>query len=298
MEELQTLRTALERYSVLEAELAEAVGQVKSLQQDLQRLKRTTETIRSEADSLAAPGLKGLFLKLTGKQETAIIQARQEVRAAESALAAADFQLQTTQAHMTALTDELAQTASCEASYLARLTMLFPDDPRMLEAQSLLDRLHQREALLCALREAASALKPLLQSMIRLYETGDIQTDLVGRRYDNKFPTMREKAIPCQAALNSFTALLLQYAAAYGLEFGTASPGPWSSDPKYLTAPAFDAKELFERIDDVRCWLRRLESRSNEFVSTQKAQDRCCRQALYEILFTAHDSLMRKAAHL
>ena len=291
MADLQTLRATLVRRKELETELAELSIQEGPLARDVQRLKIEVNNKQFDMEKLSRPGLRSLVLGWTGKKEAALSQAVRDTRAAKDHLNTVSFRLETLQTRIAALSGELEQLSSCEADYLAQLYILRPGDERLAAAESLLQQLQLGESLRRDLREAADALLPLLRALERLYETGDIQTDLVGRPYDNKFPAMRDRAIPCQAALNRFTALLSQYEVLCNLTFEAAVPGPWSAEENYLTAPAFDAQELFERLENVQFWLQRLKRVGTSMMPQQAAIEQTWRQELRTALFALHDSL-------
>ena len=266
MTELQELRALLIRRTALEEEYAELVSQLRPLERDVQKLKVETNNKQLDADQLTRPGLRNLVLGWTGKKEAALTNAIREARTAREHLNTAEYRLETLRSRTAAIRQELDATADTEEQFLRQWEQQAGHSHT--EARALLQQLKQSTVLLTRLPEEVDTLKSLLSVVERYYVTGDIQTDLTGHRYDNKFRTMKAHCPPCQDALTALLATLSTYTDFFDIHLQAVASGPWTNQTDYLTAQSFDAKELFERVDQVSCWLSQLEFA----LKTQKSQ--------------------------
>ena len=257
MSDLQNLLTLLIRRMALEEEYAELVPQLRPLERDIQKLKVEANNKQLDADQLTRPGLRNRVLGWTGKKEAALTNAIREARTAREHLNAAEYRLETLRSRTTTIRQELDATADTEEQFLRQWEQQAGHSHT--EARALLQQLKQSTELLTRLPEEVDTLKSLLSVVERYYVTGDIQTDLTGHRYDNKFRTMKAHCPPCQDALTALLATLSTYTDFFDIHLQAVASGPWTNQTDYLTAQSFDAKELFERVDQVSCWLSQLE---------------------------------------
>ena len=126
----------------------------------------------------------------------------------------------------------------------------------------------------------------MLKKTETIYLRGDVRTDMVGNRYDNRLHSMREQSVPCQVALTEFLDLLKTYCCLSGTDLRETQPGQWMEDPNYLTAYAVDAKALYDRFDDLSCWFNRLSQARRAQEAQRLEQERLRRQALRELLLS------------
>jgi len=287
MSDLQNLRTLLIRRMALEEEYAELVPQLSPLQRDIQRLKVEANNKQLDADQLTKPGLRNLVLGWTGKKEAALTNAIREARTAREHLNTAEYRLETLRSRTAAIRQELDATADAEKQFLRQWEQ--QTGRSHTEAQALLQQLEQSTALLTRLPEEVNTLKSLLSVVERYYVTGDIQTDLTGHRYDNKFRTMKAHCPPCQDALTALLATLSTYTDFFDIHLQAVVSGPWTDQTDYLTTQSFDAKELYERVDHVSRWLSQLEFALKNQKSQADTMLLSHRKALHDCLLALPD---------
>ena len=284
MADMRELQAIIRCRETLDEELTASIPQLRPLEHEIQTLKVEAHNKQLDAEQLSRPGLRSAVLRWTGRHEAAVTRAVREARAARDALQTALFRQETLQNRVHAIQNELAATADTEAACLRLLEAQHPNAPAIREAAGLLRQLQQAAQLRSTLPEQLSKTKARLSRVLRTYETGDIQTDLTGHRFDNKFRTMKELCIPAQEDLSLLLPLLTQYTDLYDQNLQTAAPGPWTAEPKYLTAPSFDAKDLQERVDDVFCWVQQLERCLRDLQTHNDLTERAWRQSLRRLL--------------
>ena len=290
MSTLQELYTLVADRRQQDEELFSLLTQVKPLEQEVKKLQIDANNRQADADELSGPGLRTLFLRMTGKKEEAEAQAYRNLRTAKEQLNTASYRLETTKSRIEALQTELDATADAESALREALntrSVVLPE-----QTDTLLSNLAQADVLAEQLPQTMNELKSLLQKVENYYIHGDIQTDLSGNRYNNRFRTMQQISRQCQPVLDRLLSQLNSTAALYDTDFRAAAPGDWTTDPQYLSAQRFDAKDLFERTDSVFCWLQRLERCLNTQKQDRAATELQWKQELRDILLAAVPSGM------
>ena len=288
MPDLRELRALLAHREALELELAELEPQLRPLERENLRLQIEVNNKQLDADSLSKPGLRTLFLGWTGKKEAARTTALRELRNAREQLHSTTFRLETLRSRVEAIRQELRTTSEAEADCLRLWKEQTGREHE--EADQLMRRVMEDTALSERFFRELKTLKDRLSVLDSYYATGDIQTDLTGRRYDNKFHTMKKHASPCQDALTSFLKSFDAYTSRYKPDLQFPVPDSRIMQADYLTAPSFDARELYEQAERVSAWISQLEHRLKVQKAAVEAEQLACLRALRACLMTLCDT--------
>lgn len=158
----------------------------KTLEAEVHRLKIIAHNEQADVDNLAAPGLKGFFLGLTGRKQEQMEQEQSEARNAKQNFDTAQTRLYTTKNQLNLYIDELSALGGCEDTL--RQLMQFPEDAELKKLTQLLSDIS------CA-QEEISQLKSILT---KVSEWGAVRTATAATsalaETDNKLRAIENKA--------------------------------------------------------------------------------------------------------
>lgn len=289
--DIMELRNAVEERIALEKELAELRSRVKPMEIEIRKLTIMADDEQSDVDSLTGFHLKGLALGLVGKRDSRLEKEQREAIKAQSALAMAKYQLDALHRQIADREKTLMETRNVETEYCGILESLLPgdgsvDSSALKNAKEDMVRVGRVLDLRLNIQEKYSVLIEFGKQAETLHFYGDIKADAIGKRYNNKLYSMRELGRKIQKSLDDFIHILQDYNDSVSPAF-QIKLSDHLVQPGYLTQYAADAEELYTRLDNVYCWVRRVEKKIMELADQENAY----RNAFRIALFSSHDEL-------
>lgn len=278
MTDMNELKRIVQTRIELEAERAELFEQIPSVEKKIKKLTYLVEEAQSNYGDLENSKLRLFFLGVTGKKEERLQEAQNEVRRTRSELTAAEFELHSMNDRIEAIALELNVTESVFDEYLNRLEGAESEEmkERMIALKELPNLRH-------LISEKMIELKKLFLKAEEIWQYGDIQTDLSGRRYNKKDSTLRNHSKLIQRVVAELIELLEKYNTFAPEETKIIFHEDWMDNKDYWANQQIvdDSHARIKKVDD---WFYRLENGWNKMKKQQNEAEEILRDEITEFL--------------
>lgn len=262
----------------LEAERAELYEQIPSVEKKIKKLTYWAEEAQLNHDDLANSKMRLFFLGIVGKKEERLQKEENEVRKTRADLRAAEFELNSIKDRIESIGLELNITEDIFDKFINQLE---GEDGIEMKARML--AVKELPNLRFLISEKIVETKPLFIKADEIWEYGDIQTNLSGRRYNKKDSTLRKHSKLIQQSVDELIVLLNQYNLYAPEEIKIIFHQEWMDNKEYWDNQqlAYDSHERIKKVDD---WFYRLENCWNNMKKQQSEAEEILRSEVLEYL--------------
>jgi len=290
MNERKALQSVITTRIELEEEAAALAAKLPSDRRELERLTRVAQTYHDELESIQGSGLKGLFLRITGRQEERVEQAQRQAAKAKAEAGSVQFRVDTAENRIAAIEKSLMETQSKEAEFHQLIRQHFPNDPALISAQNESTQFSEAFAKREKIQEEMSVLLQLVDQAIRTHTYGDMQTSATGTRYNRRAHTLKEHCLLVEEQLATFCMAISAYNELVPEDLRDELEGPWTGNDAYLTEPLSDP-ELLSRLIGLQDWTQRIKRGWKKSNSILKSNQRQANNRLRYLLLSLYDQM-------
>jgi len=257
MKELTQLRNVIIKRIELENEASALSEKLPADRREQDRLARVARSYQEELESIQRSGLKGLFLRITGRHEQRLEEAQRQAAKASAEMRSAQFLLEANEGRIRAIEKSLEETKSDEMRFQTCLEEHFPEDAALSASKKEVQALQTAMELRKQVNQELETLNQLVDQAISTHTHGDMQTSATGTRYNRRERTLKDQcqqvegqlSVLCNA-ISNFNGLVPQ-----GLQ--DELEGPWTGNNAYLTEPLTDPA-LLARLIGLQDWTIRI----------------------------------------
>ena len=230
-------------------ERTEIETEILSQQANLKKLNLDLEFAQDEYDKLESSGIRKFFLGLTGKLETRLQDAQNEIRKLQGTISNAEFIISSNQHRIENIDNELQNTKEQEEECVSVLRKMENGDflRQSFAVVRELPVLNQRIA------ESCKRLSAELSRAEEIYTYGDIHYDLTGHKYDKKDSTLRNHTYTIRDVVDELVGFLDAYNSLTPEEIQIEFREAWMDDKEYWNGQQI-AEGSYTRVKKVDTW--------------------------------------------
>lgn len=290
MTQIQQLRNVVINRIELENEASTLSEKLPADRRELDRLTRVARSYQEELESIQRSGLKGLFLRITGRHEQRLEEAQRQAAKANADMSSFQFNLESNEGRLRAIEKSLEETKSDEKQFQACMEDHFPEDAALSASKKEVQQLQTALELREQVKQEMEILNRLVEQAIGTHTHGDMQASATGTRYNRRERTLKDQCQQAEGQLSVLCSAISNFNDLVPQDLRDELDGPWTGNKTYLTEPLTDPA-LLARLIGLQDWTLRIKRGWTKSTPILIANLRQANNRLRYLLLSLYDQL-------